>query len=157
VLPKCLVFLDRIQNATLVQAPSAQNKAPDGPTRPRPIHSAIPFQGSFGSRVFVGISEYYPDPSSNPQFFLIAYLALEFWAEKNPRPSRKSPSPTQLLPWAQSTTQTSRIIPVPDSPVHVPIQALQQRLRASGRWRELLFADQVGAWFALHTLCGCGG
>jgi hypothetical protein len=60
-------------------------------------------------------------------------------AQKNPRHPRKTPSPIHFLPWAQSTTQGSRIIPVSFYPHRNPTAALKRPAAsvpaASGHYR----------------------
>jgi hypothetical protein len=53
-------------------------------------------------------------PISESPVFPDSPFGTRVLAQKNPRHPRKTPSPIHFLPWAQSTTQGSRIIPVPD-------------------------------------------
>jgi hypothetical protein len=41
-------------------------------------------KGSFGTRVFSGIGEYYPGPSPNPRSSPISHLVEEFRPHKSP-------------------------------------------------------------------------
>lgn len=49
----------------------------------------------------------------------------------NPRPSLVNPVPDPFLTWIESTTCTSRIIPVPSRPRRNPTQIARKRLAAS--------------------------